>query len=112
MVEIRDIYLSAMEISKLENKDFTIAKGGQYKEMPQQGNDPVEKLVLPVKLSNGKIRDWIPNKTSIKTMTGFWESNTDSWIGKQAKFRLTNQNVRGEMKDVIFVESLAPVQKV
>ena len=112
MVEIRDIYLSASEIKKLPDKDFTVAKAGHYKEMPVQGNDPVEKLVLPIKLSNDKVRDWIPNKTSIKFMTELWGDNTNLWIGKQAKFRLTNQNVRGEMKDVIFVESLAPVKKV
>ena len=112
MVLIQDLYLSAEEVKKLANKDFTIAKAGQYKDMPQQGSDNVKKLILPVKLSNEKVRDWIPNKTSIKTMVGFWGDNSDGWIGKQAKFKLTNQNVMGEMKDVIFVESLAPVQKV
>ena len=80
--------------------------------MPIAQGEEKEKLILPVKLSNDKVRDWIPNKTSIKFMVGLWEDNTDAWIGKSAKFVLTNQNVRGEMKDVIFVESLAPVQKV
>ena len=112
MVLIQDIYLSAMELKKLTSKDFTIAKAGHYKEMPQQGSDVITKLILPVKLSNGKVRDWIPNKTSIKTMVSFWGDETDQWLGKTAKFKLTNQNVRGEMKDVIFVESLAPVVKV
>ena len=112
MVLIQDIYLSATEIKSLPNKEFTVAKGGQYQEMPIAQGENKEKLILPTKLSNGKVRDWIPNKTSIKYMVNLWGDNTDLWIGKQAKFKLTNQNVRGEMKDVIFVESLAPVVKV
>ena len=109
---IKDLYLSAHEVKQLTNKEFTIAKAGHYEKMPLAEGNKKEKLILPIKLSNGKIRDWIPNKTSIKYMVALWEDNTDSWIGKQAKFVLTNQNVRGEMKDVIFVESLAPVKKI
>ena len=112
MVLIQDLYLSAEEVKKLANKDFTVVKSGQYEEMPIVQGNTKSKLILPVKLSNGKVRDWIPNKTSIKFMVALWEDNTDAWLGKNAKFVLTNQNVRGEMKDVIFVESLAPVQKV
>ena len=112
MPPIQDLYLSALEVKALPNKEFTIVKAGQYESMPVTQGDSKSKLVLPVKLSNEKIREWIPNKTSIKFMVALWGDNSDSWIGKQAKFVLTNQNVRGEMKDVIFVESLAPVKKV
>ena len=112
MVLIQDIYLSAAEVKLLANKDFTVAKAGSYVELPVVQGDIKSKLILPIKLSNGKVRDWIPNKTSIKFMVNLWGDETDQWLGKTARFVLTNQNVRGEMKDVIFVESLAPVQKV
>ena len=111
MVIVKDIYLTAAELKLLEDKEFTIAKGARYEDLPLPGKDPVSKLILPVKLSNRKVRDWIPNKTSIGTMFRMWEDNTDEWIGKVAKFELVKQNVRGEMKDVIFVEELAKTVK-
>ena len=112
MVIVKDIYLTAAELKELEDKEFTIAKGARYEDLPVQGEAPRNKLILPVKLSNGKVRDWIPNKTSIGTMFRMWGDSTDDWIGKVAKFILVKQNVRGEMKDVIFVEELAKTEKI
>lgn len=104
MVIIQDIYLTAAEISKLEDKSFTIMKPGTYKEMKQNDGTETKKLVLPIKLSNGKIRDWIPNKTSLKKLIELYDDDTDKWLGKKATFEIVKQNVRGEMKDVIFVK--------
>lgn len=104
MVIITDIYLTSAEIIKLADKTFTIAKASSYKSMPQQDGKEVEKLVVPVKLSNAKVRDWIPNKTSVRKIVELYGDNTDDWIGKKAEFMITKQNVRGDMKDVIFVK--------
>ena len=104
MVIIQDIYLTAAEISKLEDKSFTIMKPGTYKEMKQSDGTEAKKLVLPIKLSNGKIRDWIPNKTSLKKLIELYDDDTDKWLAKKATFEIVKQNVRGEMKDVIFVK--------
>ena len=104
MVIIQDIYLTAAEIKKLDDKSFTIMKPGTYKEMPQRNAEDVKKLVLPIKLSNGKVRDWIPNKTSLKKLIGLYDDDTDKWIGKKAEFEIIRQSVSGEMKDVIFVK--------
>jgi len=104
MVLIKDLYLSAEELKILPDKTFMVAKGAQYRKMPQRDGEEVEKLVVPVKLKNDAVRDWIPNKTSLKKMVAKFGDNTDNWIGKTAKFALAKQNVRGEMKDIIFVE--------
>ena len=104
MVIIQDIYLTASEVTKLTDKSFTIVKPGQYKGMKQNDDTEVKKLVLPIKLSNEKIRDWIPNKTSIKRLIELYDDDTDKWVGKKATFEIVKQNVRGEMKDVVFVK--------
>ena len=104
MVIITDIYLTAAEVIKLTDKTFLIAKAGSYKSMPQQDGKEVNKLVVPVKLSNSKVRDWIPNKTSIRKLVELYGDNTDDWLGKKAEFMITKQNVRGDMKDVVFVK--------
>jgi len=104
MVIITDIYLTSTEVNKLADKTFIIAKASSYKSMPQQDGKEVEKLVVPVKLSNGKVRDWIPNKTSQRKLVNLYGDNTDDWIGKKAEFEIVKQNVRGDMKDVLFVK--------
>jgi len=104
MVIIQDIYLTAIEVVKLPDKNFLIAKASSYKSMPQQDGKEAEKLVVPVKLSNGKVRDWIPNKTSQRKLIALYDDNTDDWIGKKAEFLIAKQNVRGEMKDIIFIK--------
>jgi len=112
MVTIKDIYLTAAELKELKDLEFTIAKGAHYEDMPTADGKVRNKLILPVMLSNQKVRDWIPNKTSIGTMFRMWGDSTDDWIGKVARFTLTKQSVRGEMKDVVFVEKLAETVKV
>ena len=104
MVIIQDIYLTSSEVTKLADKSFTIVKPGQYKGMKQNDGEEVKKLVLPIKLSNEKVRDWIPNKTSIKRLIELYDDDTDKWIGKKATFEIIKQNVRGELKEVVFVK--------
>lgn len=104
MVIIQDIYLTSAEVNKLKDKTLTIMKPGVYKEMKQNDGTEAKKLVLPIKLSNGKVRDWIPNKTSLKKLIELYDDDTDKWVGKSAEFEIVKQNVRGEMKDVIFVK--------
>jgi len=103
MVIVTDIYLTTAEVAKLADKNFTIAKASSYKSMQQRDGKEQEKLVVPVKLSNGKVRDWIPNKTSVRKLVELYGDNTDDWIGKKAKFEVTKQSVQGQMKDVLFV---------
>jgi len=112
MVIIQDIYLSAQEVKQLVNLDFTVAKASHYEEMPTTDGQIKNKLIVPIKLSNGKVRDWIPNKTSIKKLVSMWDDDTDKWIGKVAKFKLSEQNVRGEMKDIIFIADVAETKKI
>ena len=94
MVLVKDIYLTGDEVAELEDKSFTIAKGCQYREMPQIDGGIQEKLVVPVKLSNGVLRDWVPNKRSLKALVAKFGPETDNWIGKKATFRIAEQNVQ------------------
>ena len=104
MVLVKDIYLTAEEVAELEDKSFTIAKGCQYRKMLQLDGTEQEKLVVPVKLSNGIIRDWVPNKRSQKILVAKFGAETDAWIGKKATFKIVKQKVRGEMRKVIYVQ--------
>jgi len=104
MVLVKDIYLTAEEVNDLEDKSFEIVKGAQYKKMLQLDGTESEKLVVPVRLSNGIVRDWVPNKKSQKVLLQKFGAETDNWIGKKAMFKIAEQNVRGEMRKVIYVQ--------
>jgi len=69
-------------------------------------------LEIPVKLPNGEIKTWTPNKTSLKNIAKLFGDDTDLWISKQVKLEVTKQNVRGEMKNVLYgypvIEQAAP----
>ena len=104
MVLVKDIYLTAEEVDGLEDKSFTIAKGCQYRKMLQIDGSEQDKLVVPVKLSNGIVRDWVPNKTSVKALVSKFGAETDNWIGKKAVFKIVEQKVRGETRKVIYIQ--------
>ncbi len=61
-------------------------------------------LELPVRLSNGKSKIWTPNKTTLKRMAKAFGDDADTWIGQKVKLEIVKQNVRGEMRDIIYGE--------
>ena len=61
-------------------------------------------LEIPVQLKNGKVKTWTPNRTSLKALSKVYGDDVDLWVGKHVKIQLAKQNVRGEMKQVIYAE--------
>ena len=72
-------------------------------------------LEIPVKLANGKSKIWTPNKTTLKALAKVFGDDADFWIGKKVQIRISRQNVRGKMIDVLygepFTEELQPKQE-
>ena len=104
MVELTDTYLSAGYVLRLKDKVFSIANEGRFEDLPQADGKTKQKFIIAVKLSDGKVIEWIPNQTSLKVLRKKFGDFTEKWIGKTAKFIIAKQNVRGEMKDIIFIE--------
>lgn len=104
MVKLTDKYISALTVQKLTDKKFKILGPGGMEQLPQADGKTQEKLVLPIELSNGTEILYIPNNTSMKTLRKKYGDETSNWKDKSAEFELAKQNVRGEMKDIIFVK--------
>ena len=104
MVILEDKYITGAFVHKLPDKSFTILNGGKLEIMQQADGKNKENLVLPVKLSTNESREWIPNETSKKKLRSKFGDDTDKWKDKKAVWVAAKQNVRGEMKDVIFIE--------
>jgi hypothetical protein len=65
-------------------------------------------LEIPVQLPNGKSKIWTPNKTTLRSLAKGFGDDADKWVGKYAKAAITKQNVRGEMKLVLYAEPAEP----
>jgi len=104
MVIIEDKYLTAQTLEELKDKSFTFANPGAMEQMSQADGKTKPKLVIGIKLSNEKLTDWIPNNTCLKVLRKKYGNDTNLWTGKKAVFEVVKQNVRGELKDVIFVQ--------
>lgn len=104
MVVLKDTYLNALTIKPLKDKTFKILAEGSYQKMPQADGTDREKFVMPIKLSDNTDILYIPNATAQKTLRKRFGNDTAKWVGKTAEFELIKQNVRGEIKDVVFIK--------
>lgn len=104
MVKLTDKYLGASTLLNLKKLNFEVTDSGRFEAMPQADGTTKEKFIITVKLSDETIIDWIPNESSKKTLRGALGDDTEQWIGKGGIFEIVKMNVRGEMRDVIFVK--------
>lgn len=57
---------------------------------------------IEVKLPNGSVKTWTMNKTTRKRLAAAYGDDSREWIGKKVRVELLKQNVRGELKTVIY----------
>ena len=104
MVIVETKYLAPYEVLALTDKKFTIAKACRFEILAQMDGRELKKLIVPVKLVDERVKDWIPNETSKRKLVLKYGPDTDKWIGKTEEFDVLKQNVRGEVKDVIYIK--------
>ncbi|HUX62093.1 MAG TPA: hypothetical protein VMV32_12335 [Ignavibacteriaceae bacterium] len=104
MVIVETKYLASYELQALTDKVFTIAKASRFEELPQADGKTKNVLIVPIMLSNKKVKDWIPNETTKRKLVLKFGDDADKWIGKTAELEIVKQNVRGEMKDVLYLK--------
>ena len=63
---------------------------------------------ITVELPNGTQKIMTVNRTSQRNLAAAYGDDTENWVGEQAVVTIVKQNVRGTMKDVIY---LNPLQK-
>ena len=105
MVVVEGIAVSGEIIEPVEDKTFTVIKAPHYENVPdaQNPDKQIRRLVVEVRLSDGRELEYKPNKTSIKTMTELYGFEMDNWINKKFLWTVADQNVMGKMQKVLFV---------
>ena len=93
-------------LNTLEDKTAKIMEWSK-KELPDLKNPDITntKTILKLRLSNGATMDWIPNKTSLKSLMVVTKSmNMTDWINQDIELEVVKTKVSGEDKEVIYVK--------
>jgi hypothetical protein len=59
-------------------------------------------LLLDVQLPSGARKTWSLNVTTLRRLTEAWGKDRRSWVGRRVRLEKVRQNVRGELRDVIY----------
>ena len=88
MVEYKDLAVTGELIVSMPEKErwFLILDKPSYEEI-QSYNDPektIEKLFIPIRLSDGRTAQYYPNKRSHRAMARLTkDTEMDNWVGKK-----------------------------
>ncbi len=102
---IKGIAVSGEQMATIKDKSFTVVGTPHYVDMPSL-EDPKkreEKLVMSVEISLGIVLDYLPNKTSQKTMVNAEGFDLDKWLGKSFTWEVTKQKAFGKEMQVLYV---------
>ena len=104
MVLLEGISLSGEQVVAMKDKTITIAKAPRYETFTEEGKADKRKVLIEVKISEGIILTWYPNKGSLKVLAHWFGFEMDKWLNKSFGLMTAKQNVQGNMKDVIYVD--------
>jgi hypothetical protein len=106
MVLAEGIAVSGDHVDTLDDKTFVVIDKPKYEEFPNL-SDPEKKerkLVMRIELlEDNSILDYLPNKTSIKSMTKLYGFEMDNWVMKKFEFIVNLQKVAGNDRKVLYV---------
>jgi hypothetical protein len=110
MVKLTDLeeYLTPDDVKDGDN--VTFLDEGVYKNAQ---DTPFGRPVfqMSVKLPDGRVKIATINRTSRKELAKAYGDDTKSWIKRQARISKIKQNVRGELKDVLYFHPTQSVLK-
>lgn len=96
-----DLWLTAEDIEP--EAEITIADVGEQKELPVgEGEEPKKVFEIGIVLANGEKRKWTMNKTSQRAIAKSYSTKTENWVDKKVTVFVSEQNVSGTMKKVIY----------
>lgn len=88
---------------KLADKSFTIV-GQRTEIMPDlNGQGSKKKTILTVRLADGAILDYYPNKTAMKSIINKLGFKLQDWIGYKGVFYTSQQRIAGNIREVIYI---------
>ena len=105
MVELNiNMWLVAADVEKCNTGKFV--DEGEVSAIPGEGDKPGKPTFeIGIRLNNDVERVWTINKTSQLAIAKIYGSDTKSWVGKPFTLFVSEQNVNGTMKKVIYART-------
>jgi hypothetical protein len=92
---VKNMADKSFKITAVRTELFPDFKNPQQKE---------KKTILTVKLADGIVLDYFPNKTSVRFIVGRKGFRLSDWIGFEGKLTTVSMVLDGKKKDVIYIE--------
>jgi len=71
----------------------------EAKDLPFKSEDGKYELTVSI---GAETYEWLPNKTSLKTIVASLGSESDAWEGKEIGLFAIDQSVAGEIKKIVY----------
>ena len=94
---------SEFVVAGVDVKDGDLIKilnEGEYRLLPDKSR---EVLTFKVEIPNKETKSLSLNATSQTRLLTAWGDNSSEWIGKRCSVEVVKQNVKGQMKNVIYL---------
>lgn len=90
----------------LKDKHFTITAVPRYEEMQDFKDEKkvISKMVLDVKLADGMVVEWFPNRTSQNTILAARGFKRANWVGYKGEFVVKEVQIGKDFKKAVFVK--------
>jgi len=84
-----------------ENDIVVLLNEGEFREPEDTG---LQRTVfqISVGLPDQRTKTWTMNKTTRKRLIEAWGDDSANWVNKKVQIKMTMQNVRGEMRTVLW----------
>lgn len=111
MTEFKDLAVQGDQIAMMGEKERwaeIIGPEPRYEQVPslQDPTKTKEKLIMHVRLSNGSVAEYYPNKTSARFIGARKGTEMADWIGTTIFWKILKQIVGGQEKDVLYINAL------
>jgi hypothetical protein len=92
-------FLNATMVS--EGDVLQMLDEGEFREPDETGFNRTV-FNITVQLPDGRCKSWTMNKTTQRRLAAEYGDQTEKWVGKYVQVEIAKQNVRGEMRDVLY----------
>ena len=92
-------YLSTSMVN--EGDIIVLLDAGEFTENEKDGRK-WEGFEISVRLPDGRFKKWAMNKTTRKRLSKAYGDDSENWVNKRVKIRITQQMIRGEIRDILW----------
>ena len=104
MVQVENIGLTAEYMNGMKTKRAQILNEAIYREFTDDEGGSKKKLCMNIELETHEIMEYIPNKTSVKSLSKLFGSDTLKWKDKLIQFYVSPVMFQGKKTLALYID--------